>query len=113
MGVNALRGVLPLALLSAALLAACGSSPYPEPVSADVARVAGHFPGVTLGELAQGRGLYMSRCGGCHVLKRPSELPPAQWQVEVDEMRSKNGVKLSDSEAQAIVRYLAVAATAG
>jgi hypothetical protein len=28
-------------------------------------------------------------------------------------MRSKNGVKLSDAEAQAIVRYLAVAATAG
>lgn len=102
-----------LALLGAALLGACGSSPYPEPVAADAARAAPHFPGVTLGELQQGRSLYMSRCGGCHVLKRPSELPPAQWQVEVDEMRGKNGVKLSDNEAQAIVRYLAVAATAG
>jgi hypothetical protein len=28
-------------------------------------------------------------------------------------MREKNGVKLSDTEAQAIVRYLAVAAESG
>jgi len=28
-------------------------------------------------------------------------------------MRNKNGVKLSDAEAQAIVRYLSLAATAG
>ena len=100
------------ALLTAAL-AACAASPYPEPVAADAARAAPHFPGVPLKELQQGRSLYMSRCGGCHALKRPVELPPAQWQVEVAEMRSKNGVKLSDAEAQAIVRYLSVAATAG
>jgi mono/diheme cytochrome c family protein len=65
------------ALLAAALLGACGASPYPEPVAADAARAAPHFPGVTLSELQQGRSLYMSRCGGCHALKRPVELPPA------------------------------------
>jgi hypothetical protein len=55
----------------------------------------------------------VSRCGSCHTLKRPAELPPEQWQEEVSDMRTKNGVKLSDAEAQAIARYLAVAATAG
>ena len=76
-------------------------------------RGSAHFPGLTLNELHQGRSLYLSRCGTCHVLKRPVELPPEQWQAEVDEMRAKNGVKLTDDEAQAIVRYLAVAASAG
>lgn len=100
-------------LLAAAALAACGGSAVPEPTVADASRGSAHFPDLTLGELKQGRTLYVSRCGSCHTLKRPAELPPEQWQKEVSEMRDKNGVKLSDAEAQAIVRYLAVAATAG
>jgi len=94
-------------------LVACGGAAVPEPTAADASRGSAHFPDLTLNELHQGRQLYVSRCGTCHVLKRPVELPPEQWQVEVDEMRGKNGVKLSDDEARAIVRYLAVAATAG
>lgn len=108
-----MRRWLVLAVVLAGALAACGGSPFPEPVAADTARATPLFPDVTLAELRQGRSLYLSRCGGCHALKRPQELPPEQWRVEVDEMRSKNGVKLSDAEAQAIVRYLAVAATSG
>ena len=101
------------AALFVAGLAACGSSAVPEPTAADASRGSAHFPDVTLRELSQGRSLYMSRCGGCHALKRPSELQPEQWQAEVGEMREKNGVKLSDTEAQAIVRYLSIAATSG
>lgn len=96
-----------------AFLAACGGSAVPKPTAADASRGSAHFPGLTLSELKQGRSLYLSRCGSCHALKRPVELPPEQWQVEVGEMRNKNGVKLSDVEAQAIVRYLTIAATAG
>lgn len=96
-----------------AALVACGSAAVPEPTAADASRGSAHFPDLTLNELHQGRQLYLSRCGTCHVLKRPAELPAEQWQVEVDEMRGKNGVKLSDDEARAIVRYLAVAASAG
>jgi cytochrome c5 len=96
-----------------ACLAACGSAAVPEPTAADASRGSAHFPGLTLNELHEGRRLYVSRCGSCHVLKRPMELQPEQWQAEVDEMRGKNGVKLSDEEARAIVRYLAITATAG
>lgn len=106
---KALRWLAPLL----AGLAACGSAPLPQPTAADASRGSAHFPGLTLNELHQGRSLYLSRCGGCHALKRPVELPAEQWQVEVDEMRAKNGVKLTDDEAQAIVRYLSVAASAG
>ena len=101
-----------LALLVAAV-AACGGAAVPEPTAADATRGRAQFPGLTLSELHQGRSLYMGRCGSCHVLKRPAELSPEQWQAEVDEMRAKNGVKLSDDEARAIVRYLSLAASPG
>jgi cytochrome c5 len=107
--VKALRFAVPLL----AGLWACGGAAVPEPTAADASRGSAHFPDLTLNELHQGRKLYVSRCGSCHVLKRPMELRPEQWQVEVEEMRGKNGVKLSDDEARAIVRYLAVAASAG
>lgn len=100
------------ALLFAAL-AACGGSPIPRPTQADAERGGARFPGLTLDELSQGRALYVSRCGSCHALKRPAELSAERWETSVGEMRTKNGVKLSDAEAQAIVRYLAVAANAG
>jgi mono/diheme cytochrome c family protein len=108
--VKTLRLFAPL-LFSAA--AACGGSAVPQPTVADVSRGSQHFPDLTLSELSQGRALYVSRCGSCHALKPPRELGAEQWQAEVGEMRAKNGVKLSDPEAQAIVRYLSVAATAG
>ena len=94
-------------------LVACGGSPIPQPTAADARRGAAHFPDLTLAELERGRSLYVSRCGSCHTLKRPAELAPHQWEREVTAMREENGVKLSDTEAQAIVRYLTVAATAG
>lgn len=90
-------------------LTACGGSPIPRPTEADAARGGARFPGLTLTELTRGRTLYVSRCGSCHALKPPAELNAAQWEQEVGEMREKNGVKLSDAEAQAIVRYLALA----
>ena len=106
-----MKALLLLAVLGAIALAECGGSAVPEPEAADAVRVSPHFPDVTLAELQHGRTLYLSRCGSCHVLKRPAELPPEQWQTEVSDMRTKNGVKLSDAEAQAIVRYLVTAAS--
>ena len=108
-----MRALLGPVVLCAALLAACGGSAIPEPSASDASRGAAHFPDVTLAELEHGRSLYVSRCGSCHVLKRPMELPAERWEGEVAEMRSKHGVKLSDAEAQAIARYLFVAATSG
>jgi len=101
------------AIVVSAWLAACGGSRLPVPTAADASRASAHFPDVTLSELNHGRTLYVSRCGSCHTLKPPSELSGEQWQAEVSDMRAKNGVKLSDDEAQAIVRYLTVAASRG
>jgi len=108
-----MKALLLTAISLSAALAACGSSPFPQPTGADARRGNAHFANLTLAELQQGRTLYVSRCGSCHALKPPAELQPEQWQAEVTEMREKNGVKLSDAEAQAIVRYLTVAAESG
>jgi mono/diheme cytochrome c family protein len=102
-----------LALWFVAALVACGGSPIPRPTQADAARGSARFPGLTLAELSQGRTLYVSRCGSCHTLKPPAELTAKRWETEVGEMRANNGVQLSDAEAQAIVRYLTVAASPG
>ena len=99
--------------LLAAGISACGASAVPEPTAADAQRGSSHFPDLTLSELSHGRALYVSRCGSCHALKRPSELRPERWQAEVDDMRANNGVKLSDADARAIVRYLTVASNPG
>jgi len=106
------KALLVSSLLSG-LLAACSGSAIPHPTAADATRGSAHFPDVTLAELSHGRTLYVSRCGSCHSLKPPSELSAERWQTEVTEMRAKNGVKLSDSDAQAIIRYLTVASTSG
>jgi hypothetical protein len=95
------------------LVAACGGSAVPVPTSADAARGNSRYPDLTLSELSQGRSLYLGRCGSCHALKRPAELLPDRWGAEVTEMRTKNGVKLTDDEARALERYLVVAATSG
>jgi cytochrome c5 len=99
--------------MAAALTAACGGSAVPEPTTADAQRGALSYPDVTLAELSHGRTLYVSRCGSCHVLRRPAELSAKQWQDEVEEMRGKNGVKLSEDEARAIIRYLTVTSSRG
>ncbi|RYZ07847.1 MAG: hypothetical protein EOO73_10995 [Myxococcales bacterium] len=96
-------------LLLVAAFTACGASPIPRPTQADASRGTARFPDLTLTELSQGRTLYVSRCGSCHTLKPPADLTAERWEAEVGEMREKNGVKLSDAEAQAIIRYLAVA----
>jgi hypothetical protein len=101
-----------LALLVVAV-AACGASAMPEPTAVDASRGRAHFPDLTLSELSHGRSLYLSRCGSCHALKRPAELTAERWQAEVEDMRAKNGVKLSEADARAIVRYLAVASNSG
>jgi mono/diheme cytochrome c family protein len=100
-------------MVGAALLFACAGSPLPQPTAADVSRGASAFPDLTLDELSQGRRLYVSRCGSCHALKAPAELSASRWAEEVEAMRRENGVKLTDDEAQAIVRYLSLATTRG
>ena len=89
-------------LLLTCLLSACAVR-LPQPSAADAKH---GFAGVGLDELKQGRVLYIARCGGCHALRDPDSEPAAAWSREVHEMRTKNGVALSDEEERWISAYL-------
>jgi mono/diheme cytochrome c family protein len=95
--------------LLAALGAGCVGQ-LPPPTSADALRASAQWPGTTVEELASGRRLYVQRCSGCHALHRPSEKPPEAWPRYVREMTERS--KLDEARAQAITRYLVVAAGA-
>jgi mono/diheme cytochrome c family protein len=86
-------------------IAACGGG-LPRPTPVDATRAQTRFPGTTVADLDRGRSLYVQTCAGCHALKAPGTLPPEQWKGEVDEMREKRGVAISDGDAELIVRYL-------
>ncbi len=97
----------PLALFSAgiALLSGCVAA-LPHASEADVQAAQSRFPGTSVTDLEQGRRDYVTRCTGCHHLHVPSKFPAHAWQQAVDEMRDKHGVKITDQEAQSVLRYL-------
>lgn len=95
------------ALSTAIVLAAIsGCSAVAVPTQRDASYAAKQWPGTTLAELEQGRALFVQTCAGCHSLKDPASHSPAEWQMEVQQMRGKKGVHLDDHQAELIVRYL-------
>lgn len=93
-----------MVVVLAAVLGGCAALPRPN--AADASFAARHWPGSTLAELERGRDLYVQTCAGCHELRLPDSQPPERWQANVDEMRHKRGLHLSDEHARLIVRYL-------
>lgn len=100
------RALISLLALAGGLGCAAG---LPEPTAAQVAAAASRGQTVSLEELRRGRSLYAERCSGCHALKHPTEHPPDVWPREVEEMREKQGVRLSAAEIGFIVSYLSSA----
>jgi len=92
-------------LLVLAMSSGCAAG-LPHPGPEDASQASARWPGTTVAELGRGRELYVRTCAGCHALKSPDAVPPAQWEREVTEMRGRHGVSLSDDEADAIIRYL-------
>jgi hypothetical protein len=82
----------------------------PLPQAADVGAAQSAWPGTTQADLERGRGVYLRRCGNCHLLHRPGELAPAKWPGVVAKMSPR--AKLSSDEAADVVRYLVVLAAA-
>jgi Dihaem cytochrome c len=105
--VSSRPGLWPAALSLAFALAGCAPGlPQPQPADARAAQLA--FPGTTEADLERGRTSYVHRCAACHMLHRPSELPPARWPAVVGQMTAR--AKLSAVEAADITRYLVVLA---
>jgi len=88
------------------VVVACGAG-LPHPSSQHLSVAQKSEPQVSLGDLDRGRSLYVAKCGSCHALRDPKSLAPPQWQHEIDEMESKQGVHLKPAESHDIFRYLA------
>lgn len=93
-----------LALVLAAVVAACGGPWLPVPTTADATRAQARWPGTTVDELSRGRTLLIRRCSSCHQSPSPSDLPSDRWPAEVDEMAERSGLRAGESPL--ITRYL-------
>jgi hypothetical protein len=86
-----------LALLLSCLFLACSTALY-LPVAS---------PGISnsdLGEMKQGRSLYINKCGSCHTLYLPEKYSAPQWKVQVRRMAEK--AKLTTMEETRILRFV-------
>ncbi len=98
-----------LALLALALVGGCARSNAPIATSADAARVAQRWPGITVDELNAGRKLYVGHCGTCHLPPRPGDFAPESWPGHVSEMRERSGLDVASGVL--VERYVVTMAT--
>jgi hypothetical protein len=62
-----------------------------------------------LGDLREGRQLYINKCSGCHSLFPVDKYDGARWTAEVDEMLQLKKVKLTVEDRNKILGYLTAA----
>lgn len=96
---------LALALAFSVSLLACAAG-LPEPTPVHVTAAKAQDPSATLEDLSRGRSLYASKCSGCHALRDPVSLTTEGWRHELEEMQTKQGVRLAPQESKDILRYL-------
>lgn len=92
-------------VIAMVVAAACGGSRMAMPNENNVAWAAQKYPGTTLADLKEGRSLYETNCGKCHVLKAPNSRTEEQWNNIVPIMARKakiTGVR----EENLILRYV-------
>jgi mono/diheme cytochrome c family protein len=100
-----MRVLLPLLLL----LSACAPA-LPAVNDADRAWARQAFP-ETADELDESRGLYATKCSGCHMLVLPQNVPHSEWPMVIAKMAPK--AKLDDAQRGRILRYVLTASRPG
>ncbi len=91
---KSLQNSLSRALIGVTVLAVTGCFPaaggIPEPVSpSDLTRAQADYPAVTDVELAQGRQLFIDRCGSCHNHSELQAHSKAEWTPIMERMGRK------------------------
>ncbi|HVO83326.1 MAG TPA: c-type cytochrome [Syntrophobacteria bacterium] len=63
---------------------------------------------VPAADKADPKALFEARCSTCHPLSRPlgKKMTAAEWRETVMRMKGLAGGKISDAEAEAIIKYL-------
>lgn len=97
------RAISAALLLSGAGASAC-TPPPAAPVAADAVWAQQRWPGTTLGDLTQGRAVFVARCSSCHNLPDPAQKTADEWPAAVNEMAAR--AKLTSDQAARVSRYL-------
>ena len=95
------RAILALVLSA---LAGCAAAFIPVPD----AMMAGNDDS-RLGDLRQGRDLYINKCSGCHALFSVDQYEDAKWISEVEEMTRLKKVRLNPADRDQLLLYLTTA----
>lgn len=103
-----MRRLLLISLLVVMASAACTPALL-EPTLEDATWAQTRWPDLTLEELHEGRALYVRKCSGCHLLRRPEKYTPAEWSEQIEKMMAEQDVELEPVERIRIERYLTVA----
>ena len=95
---------LPAMALCAVALATCFAGRVPALRPEQIRWAGTRWPGATEASLEEGRRLYVARCGGCHNLYPPAEVPPGRWPEIVRKMSPQ--ARLTPEQEVGILRYL-------
>lgn len=87
-------------------VAACAGMSRTIPVAGpdDLARGTARFPDLTGAELADGRAIFLNRCGRCHVPPDPMSRTPESWPEAVHDMKVR--ARLDGNQARLVERYV-------
>lgn len=101
-----------ISILGLLALVACGSAKLAAPTQAHVDRASEVYPGYTLAEMNEGKGLYEQKCDKCHGLKDPTAFSPDKLMEitpKMVEMANERQPTISPNEAKLIEKYLVTA----
>jgi hypothetical protein len=94
---------LPVILVIMIIVACHATQPSFQPVEPDITKT-NVGPAVTFDDLKKGFKLYVSNCGGCHLLPVPSSKNISQWEKVLPEMFNKT--ELDAAQKQLIRQYI-------
>ncbi|MBS1948093.1 MAG: hypothetical protein JST47_10030 [Bacteroidetes bacterium] len=98
-----------LAVASILFLSACASAKLIAPGQADADRGAQKFPGYTMNDLNEGKGIYEAHCNKCHKYKAPQTRDEAKWDKVIPVMARK--AKLDTAQEALVLKYVVTMST--
>ncbi len=96
-------------VLLVVFISACTATKLVEPSQSDADRGAQKFPGYTMGELNEGKTVYLENCNKCHRYKAPQSRDEAKWDKIIPTMAKK--AKLDDAQQKLVLEYVVTMST--
>lgn len=93
-----------LLLTTISIFLICCAPAIIKPTMEDVDVAKKKWNDVSLDQLDKGYSLYVSKCGSCHFLYKPSRFPESKWLEMFPKMKIK--AKITDEQIDLIMKYV-------